>query len=83
MKNLAIVLTTIAVAFTVGIVYESSMLIRLTQDGSISFRGIPTGYILVLSSAALWIPTLALDLACFAIWRLISIPKSLTITPVA
>jgi hypothetical protein len=75
MKPLAIVLTALAVMFTVGILFELNTIVRLTQHGAIGFSG-PNSYVLMLSTIPLWLPTLALDVACFAIWRLISGPES-------
>jgi hypothetical protein len=71
MKPLAIVLTALAVIFTVGIIFELNTIIRLAQHGAIGFSG-PNSYVLVLSTIPIWLPSLALDVACFAIWRLIS-----------
>lgn len=80
MKALAIVLTVIAAVFSVVSVLELRTALHAAQN-SVFFHA--NTYLLVIGLAPMWVPTIALDVACFAIWRLISKPKSGTLSAVA
>jgi hypothetical protein len=60
----------LAVAFTIIDLLEMRTAVLLARN-SVLFGGRNT-WLLLAGSAPLWIPTLGLDVACFAIWRLLA-----------